>query len=89
MVKVAGRGEDDIAAVKTVVVVSNELIAIETAHCLPGAQNGQTQRMILPEGLCEEFGDQHVRIVFVDLDLFKYYAAFALDIGIGKERVEH
>src|ERR1035438_6473243 len=45
--------------------------------------------MILPEGLREQLVDQHLRVVLVDLDLFKNYAALALDLGRVEDRVEH
>jgi len=44
--------------------------------------------MVLPEALSEQLMDQHVRVVFVDLDLFEDDAALALDVRRGKGRIQ-
>ena len=89
VVQVAGRGEDHVAAVKAVAVVVEELLLVEPAHRLGGAEDRLAQRMVLPETLREQFVHQHVGIVFVDLDLFQNHAALALDVGGGEDRVQH
>ena len=89
VIEIAGRGEDDVAAVKTVAVIGEELLLVEPGHGLGGAEDRPAQRMVLPEALRKQLVDQHVGIVFVDLDLFKNHAALALDVGGGEDGVEH
>ena len=45
--------------------------------------------MVFPEILREELVDQHVGIVFVDLDFFKDDAALAFDFGRGEDGIEN
>ena len=81
MIEVSGRGKDHVAAAEAAAVIVKELLLIELAHRRGGAENRLAERMIFPEILREQLVDQHVRIVFVDLDLFEDHAALALDIG--------
>ena len=50
---------------------------------------GQPSGWSFQKALREQLVHQHVRIVLVDLDLFQNHAALALDVGRGKDRVEH
>ncbi len=84
MVEVAGGGKDHVAAVEAVGVIGEQLLLVERATVAGGTQDRLAQGMILPETLGEELVDQHVGIIFVDLDLFQDHAAFALDIVEAK-----
>ena len=89
VVQVARRGKDHVAAVKAVAVIGEKLFLVELGHRLRGAQNRPAQRMVLPESLREKLVNQHVRVVFVDLDLFQNHTALALDVRGGEDRVKH
>ena len=86
MLEIAGGGEDHVAAAETAGVIVEELLLVEAADGLRGAQDRLAERMVLPEILGEELVDEDVGIVFVDLDFFKDDAAFALDFGGGEGR---
>ena len=70
-------------------MIVEEQLLIQTSNRLRRAQNRPSQRMSCPEVLREQLLHQHVRIVLVDLDLFQNHAAFALDIGRRKHRIQH
>jgi hypothetical protein len=89
VVQVSGCGKNHVAAVKAVAVISDKAVSVQPGNRLRGAQNRPAQRMILPEGLREQLVDQHLRVVLVDLDLFKNHAALALDLGRVEDRVQH
>ena len=89
VIKITCGGKHHVPAVKTVVVVGEKLLLPQPFHGLRRAQDRLAQRMPLPETLREQLVHQHVGIVFVDLDFFKNHAALALDVRLGKHRVQH
>ena len=64
---------------ETAGVIVEELLLIEAADSLGGAEDRLAERMVLPEILGEELVDEDVGVVFVDFDLFEDDAAFAFD----------
>src|SRR5487761_2681609 len=84
MVQVSGGGEDHVAGVETAGMEVEKLGLVEVADGGRGAQDGLAQGVIFPEILSEEFVDQDVGVVFVDLDFFKNHSTFPLDV-IGRK----
>src|SRR6516165_7802278 len=80
MLEVAGRGENHVAAAKAAYVVVEELPLIQPPNGRGGTQDRLAERMILPEILGKELMHQHVRIIFVDLDLLEDDPALALNL---------
>ena len=89
VLKVAGCREDHVAAAEAARVVVDELLLIEASDGLGGAEDRFAEGMVFPEILREEFVDEDVGIVFVDLDFFENDAALALDFGRGEDGIEN
>ena len=89
MVEVPGSSENDIAAAEAIAVVAEELRLLQPAHSLLRPQDRLAQRMPPPEVLREDLVHQVVGVVLVHLDLFEDHAPLALDIALGKDRVQH
>ncbi len=88
VLEVAGGGEGDVSAEEAVGVVAEEGVLLEALDGFAGAKDGLGEGMAFPEGLGEDFVDEVVGVVLVDLDFFKDDAALAVDVVMGKDGVE-
>src|SRR5438034_8205395 len=88
VVQVSGCGNNDVVGRKALPVKSKQLLLLERADRLLGAQNRLAQRMVFPEILGEDFVDEVIGIVLVHLDLFQYHAFFPNDVLGSKNRIQ-
>jgi hypothetical protein len=65
-------------------MVSKELFLVHTAYGGGCAKYRLAERMVLPEILSEQFVDEYVGIVLVNLDLLQDYSPLALNVSGGK-----
>src|SRR6202789_4747367 len=82
-------GEDHVACMEAAEVIVQQPLLVETRHSGCGAQDRFAERMIFPEVLREQLVDKDVRVILVNLDLFKNHAAFALNVARSERSEEH
>ena len=88
MMEVAGGREDYVAGVELAGVIVEKARLVKAGNCRRGAEDGLSERVVLPEVLREELVDQNIGVVFVDLDLFEDDATLALDVGRVEDGIQ-
>ena len=89
VIKVSGRGDDQVAGSEAFSVMTGHHGALEAFHRVARAKNRFAEGVIFPETLREDFVHKIVGTVFVHLDFFEDHAALAGDVVNVEYGMQH